>query len=157
MNYEVLAEYLEYRPNFGDFVWKKRTPGNKSIKVGEVAGYTRPDGYRNIRFNGELYLQHRLVWLAETGAFPEQLVDHIDGNPSNNLYSNLRDVSHARNMQNRTKAARHNQTGLLGVHKQGTRYVARIVRGGVKKHLGSYGTAEEASEEYKKEKAKLEF
>ena len=43
------------------------------------------------------YLAHRLAWLYVTGSWPSQDIDHIDGDPTNNRFANLREVTHQEN------------------------------------------------------------
>jgi malate synthase len=44
-----------------------------------------------------------LVWFITYGKFPDGVIDHLDGDPSNNRIENLRDVPQRVNMQNRKK------------------------------------------------------
>lgn len=65
-------------------------------------------------------------------------VDHIDHNPSNNAWANLRAADYAINGKNHPKTVR-NKTGFVGVsRKSDGKYVARIYAN--KKHvfLGSF-------------------
>lgn len=97
---------LEYNSLTGEFRW---------IKSGRVAGYIREDGYKFIRFCGKLYRAHRLAWYFVYGYFPEKEIDHIDGNPRNNIISNLRECSSTQNKYN-TKIRKDNTSGVKGIH-----------------------------------------
>ena len=58
---------------------------------------------------------HRVIWEMLNGPIPSGLViDHIDGNPFNNLISNLRVVTQAVNTRNK-KLYSTNTTGIAGV------------------------------------------
>ena len=62
----------------------------------------KASGYVDVTIKDKHYKMHRLVCAAFHGPSPskeEIFVDHIDGNPSNNQATNLRWVSHARNIQ----------------------------------------------------------
>ena len=62
----------------------------------------KTSGYVEVCIKKKKHKMHRLVCEAFHGPSPskeEIFVDHIDGNPSNNKASNLRWVSHARNVQ----------------------------------------------------------
>ena len=47
--------------------------------------------------------------------FLPKIIDHIDGNPSNNNLDNLREASHAENMRN-SKIPTSNSSGFKGVY-----------------------------------------
>lgn len=93
---ERLKELFYYDPLSGEFTRKKYMFGAKKNKVGNV----RHDGYKRICIDYVSYLAHRLAWLYMTGEMPDDVIDHIDGNPSNNAFHNLRKVSQKLNVQN---------------------------------------------------------
>jgi hypothetical protein len=107
------------------------------------------NGYRQIGFKSKKYLSHRVAWFLHYGCWPNNDVDHIDGNPSNNKISNLRDVSHSKNLQNRKSATIRNKTGFLGVVKRCNKFAAHIHRDGKQIYLGRFDTAELAHQAYK--------
>lgn len=76
-------------------------------------------------------------------------VDHIDGDGLNNRRSNLRVATKAQNQHNQ-RLARHNTSGFKGVgwHKRVGKWAARITLQGKMRHLGYFGTPEEASAAY---------
>ena len=142
-----LKELLSYDPESGVFVRIKTT--SKKIKIGAVAGTFRPDGYQVITINGAKFLAHRLAWLYMAGAFPPDQIDHIDQNPSNNRFNNLRAVTGSENQHNR-KMTCTNTSGFKGVSydKPGKKWKANIALNSVLKHLGLFLTPEEASAAY---------
>jgi hypothetical protein len=96
--------------------------------------------------------QRQIALHREINATPAELVtDHIDGDKLNNTRANLRSVDRKKNSQNRKMHAG-NISGFKGVtyHKPSGRYAARITVGYKQKHLGMFGTAEEAAECYAK-------
>lgn len=106
---------LDYNKTTGDFTWKV-SRGKRGAKIiGTVAGYTGVDGRKHIRIGNHLYKAHRLAWLYEYGIMPNEEIDHIDGNPSNNLISNLRLCNSSQNKFN-TKKRTDNKSGVKGVH-----------------------------------------
>lgn len=107
---ERLRELLHYDPATGRFSWRDH-------RAGETAGHICR-GYRTLWIDKYPHRGGRLAFLYMTGRFPLYCVDHIDGDPSNDCWSNLREATHAENMRNR-KRAKHNQTGLKGVYPDG--------------------------------------
>jgi len=111
-----LKEVLDYDTDTGIFIWKERVKSDDAWLSwgGKVAGCTRHDGYISIRVDDKQYLAHRLAWLYTHGYLPENDIDHINGNTGDNRISNLREVSHACNMQNQ-KIRSTNKSGITGV------------------------------------------
>ena len=144
---ERLREVLDYDPETGVFVWRIRT--SNCVKVGDVAGGLRLDGYFAIGLDGRTYLAHRLAWLWVHGHWPQYGIDHIDGDVENNRITNLRDVDQSTNMQNVKKACVNNKTsGLLGSHPSGKKWRAQITVGGKIHYLGTFDTQELAYAAY---------
>jgi hypothetical protein len=153
---DVMSEFLQYNKDEGSFIWKK-SPCNK-IKVGSAAGSVAKDGYLRVIFRRRQYQLHRVVWLFEKGAWPKYEIDHIDGNRSNNHISNLRDVTHSVNLQNKKSVNKSNRSsGLLGVswNKSVAKWQASICLNGSAKYLGVFDSAIEAHETYLHHKRKI--
>lgn len=150
MNTELTSEQvrllLGYCSTSGVFTWLRKPC--KAIHAGSVAGGYHPDGYIVIRIDGRLYKAHRLAWLHFYGEWPSLSIDHINGQRSDNRIANLRYVTHQQNMENRRVAHKGSKTGLLGVHLNYGRFVARIRVKGALKHLGSFSSANEAHQAY---------
>lgn len=153
MKREDLISILNYDSITGVFYWKKAN--SKRIKVGDIAGYINPEGYRIIRINGKNHRAHRLAWLIVHRASPICQIDHKNGNRSDNRIDNLRDVSGNINQQNTRKAKVSNSCGFLGVTRKKTCYQTSIYVDKKRIHLGSFHTAEEAYLTYIKAKRKL--
>jgi len=152
-----LMELLEYFPLTGIFVWRARSSTFSRIKIGDIAGNITHQGYVCIKIDRRLYFVHRLAWLYMTGAWPENQIDHIDGNPSNNRWHNLRDATNSENQQNLRTPHSDNKCGLLGVskHKDSKKWIAQIRINGKARHLGYFPTAEIAHAAYLKAKRRL--
>jgi len=144
-----LAQVLRYEPETGLLFWTDKA--HKSVKS-KQAGTPNNLGYIIILFRGKPYKAHRLAWLFTYGNWPEKMIDHIDGDTSNNAISNLRDVDNKTNQCNRHKARIDSKSGLMGASPCRNKWQAQIKRNGVIKYLGVYNTAIEAHEAYKKEK-----
>lgn len=123
----------------GNSVWSKESSGYHIITV-----YVSRKEKRNFRI-------HQLVWYKAHGYIPK-MIDHIDGNKSNNRIDNLREVSRSQNMCNR-KVQRNNVVGYKGVYKRRDQkrlksYMARVFADGAVKFCKSYATAYEAAFAY---------
>lgn len=116
------------------------------MKPGSPAGWRSTGGYYGITINDVKYLAHRLVWLYHTGHFPKMYIDHIDGNPSNNVIENLRECTPRQNSQN--MKSRRSKTGVRGVHPQGDKFFASISIGNKTFRLGTFDTVEKAKAAY---------
>ena len=138
-----LREVLEYNRHTGEF-FNKISRGSRCI-AGRPAGHFRKDGYRVIFIDGISYLSHRLAWLFVYGDWPQNDIDHIDGDPSNNSILNLRDVTHRANRRN-SRLPSDNTSGACGVIfcKRSKRWIARIQDGGLTRHIGAFEEKERA-------------
>ena len=92
---------------------------------------------------------HHIVHFMTSGEVcsPGQVVDHKDGNPTNNRPTNLRCVSQKENLQNRGMNS-NNTSGYRGVTKHRDAYLAQIRVDGVLRNLGRYSTPELAHAAY---------
>ena len=142
-----LIKIFDYDPETGLFKWKK---GGKGRRKDLIAGATEPGRYTKLKINGKSYGAHRVAWCIVTGEDPGDLeIDHDDRNKSNNKFSNLRKATHSQNVCN-FGARKDNKLGIKGVCKKGKSYIANIGRNGKRIHLGSYATAQEAEQAYRK-------
>ena len=98
MNRDFILNIAEYDKANGTLV-RKIARGNK--KAGTVIGSLDAYGYLVAEFNRKKYKIHRLVWLIETGEFPESQLDHVNQKKDDNRFCNLRAVSHKANGKNR--------------------------------------------------------
>lgn len=133
---EYLKELFYY--NGEDLIWKVTKA--KRIKVGTIAGnINKVSGYRVIVVDGKYYKAHRLIWLYHYGSFPDNSIDHIDQNPSNNRIENLRDVTNQENHKNQSKY-KNNTSGITGVYwdKDAGKWRAQGRINGKLMHLGFF-------------------
>jgi len=120
-----LKQILKYFPKTGN--WKRKKTVSSNAKKGEYTGTLNTNGYIVIGINNKLYYAHRLAFLYMDGYFPENHVDHIDKNPSNNKWCNLREVSHQCNTRNRN-TQKNNKSKVSGVYwcKINKKWIAQI-------------------------------
>lgn len=125
-----LAELVNYCAERGEFVAIK-SRGN--IKAGMVLGKPRVDGYVRIGIDGKDYFAHRLAFLWVHGFMPD-VVDHINGDRSDNRIANLRAASVMTNNRNSAKKS-YGKSRFRGVSaRRGGKWRACIRIDG-KKHL----------------------
>lgn len=145
---DLLKEYMYYDQTTGKFTKiKKLHPRDNTVKVGENVGHKSGDGYLHFSFFGKKRKAHRMAWLYVYGYVPDDLIDHIDGNKTNNSMSNLRLATNSQNLANMHKI--NSKTGFRGVYESKYKdkvkgYVAQFN----KKHLGYFKTKEEAAKAF---------
>lgn len=143
---EKLKESVHYDPITGVFIRIKKT--SNRIKIGDVAGSKDHYGYLRFNVQSKVYKAHRLAWLYMTGDWPKLEIDHINCNPADNRFDNLREANRTKNMQNQRHAKGFSKTGVLGASPQRGRYKAQIQVNGNKQHIGMYATPELAHSAY---------
>lgn len=154
-----LLEFVKYDPKSPSGLTWIKTKSNR-IKIGNVAGTKTLSGHWSVHMYGVRMLTHRIVYKIKTGEDPD-IIDHIDGNPSNNRIRNLRSVTKSMNSMNRCIDT-NNRSGIRGVHWSNlrTRWVAEIKYLGKRKFIGSFtnvATAEQALLRYKAKLGILSF
>ena len=132
---ERLKYLLNYDPETGNWTWRNPANHNSRLK-GRSAGNVRNDGYRIIRIDTVPYYAHRLAFLYMTGLMPKEEVDHIDRDPFNNAWSNLREATSSQNKYNR----RYTNGVYRGVYPCGSRWQVQVE--GL--YLGLFDTLDEA-------------
>lgn len=103
---------LSYDPETGVFI---REASVFHSKKGSVAGSSDSYGYRCIKIGSRKFKAHILAFVFMTGSRPPEFVDHINGDPADNRWVNLRACSQSENLRN-TALRSDNKTGLHGVH-----------------------------------------
>ena len=166
----VLDRVFRYKPKTGELIWRVRpvtlfTQGITKDRprtaehacnqwnsrwAGKSAASLKPDGYCYTHFNYQTLLVHRVAWKIMTGADPVE-IDHIDGNRSNNKWSNLRNGTRSDNQRN----AALKSTNTSGYH--GVRFDTRLQRWTAIIQVGTFDSREEAVVARKKVEKALGF
>lgn len=141
-----------YDPHTGILTWKVMFPGR-------TAGTITRSGVPFVKLHLEKldFKAHRLIWVMQTGERPSSKmhIDHIDGNPLNNKWDNLRICDAKRNCQN-SKKPRNNSTGYKGVSMQPDgKYRAYIVQDRKQINLGRFEKIEDAALAYQEAAKRL--
>jgi hypothetical protein len=125
---------------------------NKYHKSGEVDSvFIGPDdgqGYNRVSIRGKKAREHHIVWYLNTGEWPKQPLDHIDGDKSNNHPDNLRLSTHRENTRAYKKVKGGASSKYRGVSKRPGTWVATIHVDDKSKHLGSFTCEKEAALAY---------
>jgi hypothetical protein len=137
----MLREHIDYDHGTGIFRWRTKPLRGD---VGDIATGEDGQGYLRLTICGERHRAHRLAWLYVYGFWPNDLVDHINMDRSDNRIENLRLATKSQNASNSSKRPS-NTTGFKGVTRSRGRYVAQIKANGKVRRIGSYETPEEAS------------
>lgn len=153
-----VLDLLRYEEGSGRLFWKLRPVEyfltDRAAKAwnarwGGAEAFTAVgnNGYKYGAIFNQSMLAHRVIWLLMHGCWPENDIDHVNGNRSDNRAANLRAATRAENMQN--------VGGVRGVRRNHIgRYVAEIQVNGNRFYLGSFAAEEEASIAYQDAKAK---
>ena len=152
---EIIAarvrELLHYDPETGIFVRKTKV-AKSMCNIGDRADRlittSHAAGYYRVFFDAKQHYAHRVAWLYVYGQWPAGEIDHINGNRSDNRIENLREASHAVNMQNVLLPRKHNKSGFLGVSKDKKRWCAAVMLNGKRHRIGAYDSPEEAHKAY---------
>lgn len=137
----------------GELWWKQRRSRTNCTKP---AGCKLSKGYCQIMYKRVHYLGHRLIWLWHGKELIDGLViDHIDGNPSNNRIENLQQISPGENTR-RAEFAQ-NPKGTVSFHKKANKWHVCITKNYKNIYLGLFQTRKEAVEyleNYRNEQAR---
>jgi hypothetical protein len=150
LDIDTLRSLIVYDPETGQFTWKARGVASWDARyAGTLAGRTDGRGYSQIGLMNRNFMAHRMAWAITHGRWPANDIDHIDGNPSNNRISNLREATRSENTQNRTRHT-NNKSGYLGVfwNKQCQKWQAQIMAAGKKRYLGLFDDPRDAHAAY---------
>jgi len=146
---ETLREFFTYNPRTGELRYRKNRAHKwfKSDRLwkawnvqcgGKLAtNINSGHGYRGVSVNQTNYLAHRVIWAMMTGAWPEDEIDHINGDRADNRWSNLRSASRTRNARNMVMHT-NNTSGMTGVHWWKTKRLWQVYGGARENRIVKY-------------------
>lgn len=154
-----VRELLSYDPETGVFTRRVRTAQRHQIgsRADFVITTGTQAGYRRVSIDSQRFQAHRIAWLYVNGDWPAHQIDHLNCDRGDNRIENLRDVSHAVNMQNRRTPRADNVNDCLGVvlMRSNGKWRARLQLNGKGRHIGVYETKEAAHAAYVNAKRQL--
>jgi len=157
---QELLDAVDYDPATGILRW--RVSFANGVKAGDQVGYVNPFGYVITNYKGGgPYLVHRIAYTKVHGTCPP-ILDHRNGDPTDNSIGNLRPATVSQNGQNskRTKPRLValprgvtimpprkyvTKTGEVRFYQRARPYKASVAVSGRKTHLGTFATPDEAA------------
>ena len=156
---ELLLQLLRYEPETGKLFWRARPRemfDNDRLMKRWNTRYANKEAFTCI-LNG-YYVgavlaipckAHRVIWAMETGVWPENDIDHINRNRSDNRFSNLRSATRSENSKN-VCSLPGSTSAYIGVswHRASKRWIAQVSVNGKSVHLGCFNCEIEAAKAY---------
>src|SRR5262245_37502188 len=141
ITHDQLLDLLWYDPETGEFHWHNRGLGRR--KHGRAGSHNR-GAYWLLHLEGRRYMAHRVAWFYITGTWPDQDIDHANGNKSDNRFGNLRSATRTENSAN--SRCRNSKSGIKGVHWNTSKrkWRAQIGYNGRSVWLGAFDDKEDA-------------
>ena len=110
------------------FSYNKETGELRNKATNTIAGsYSIVTGYFSVAIDTVSYTMARIIYIMVTGELPT-VIDHVDGNTTNNKWENLRSITSAQNSWNR---------GLSSLNTSGVKGLRICTDGRAKKYLGN--------------------
>lgn len=171
LSYEYLDRFVSYTESSPTYLeWKVNrcsATGGVIASAGSPAGsFSRGSGYASVMIEGTHYRVNRVIACLHGYDVSGKIVDHIDGNKSNNSIGNLRVIDHCGNNRNQKRRLR-NTSGVTGVRfcnsrdGESAKWLARWYEDGVLKSksfslsvAGSNSAAFNLAVEFRLEKIK---
>lgn len=169
---ETLNKLLICDAEAGKLYWRKRTPDlfedrmqsarhvcarwNARYANKEALVYMNDFGYFVGCVTSIHVRAHRVIWAMETGDWPEDQIDHINHDRTDNRIKNLRSATHIENCKNQT-VSKSNTSGHTGVYwcKWRNKWRVQIMVGGKNKTLGRF--TEKADAIHARKKAEIKY
>jgi hypothetical protein len=157
---DTVKKLLRYDKETGNLFWRRRDRSffsddrqhkiwNTRFAGKEAFTADSGKGYKVGAIMGKRFFAHRVAWAIHNGAWPQDQIDHINGNRSDNRFFNLRPATIAQNLRNRTGDLV-STSKFKGVswHSSRGKWRAVISGDGKYTHLGRFDSEEEAARAY---------
>ena len=137
----LLNQHIAYDANTGE-IFSKQSRGN--IKAGKKLGTKSNDGYMTVHVCGTTMYFHRVAFAFHNGYWPE-MVDHVNGDRSDNRAINLRASNKSLNAKNASAKFGHR---FRGACKRPFGWEVFIRSAGKQIYVGSFKSEFEAAYAY---------
>jgi len=107
-----VLKLFEYKDGFL-YCKEKTNPKSNKLQIGERVGSLTASNYFRTKINYKEQFVHKIIFLMHYGYTPK-IVDHIDGDTTNNKIENLRAATISQNQHNRSKQ-KNNTSGFKNV------------------------------------------
>lgn len=149
---DEIMRRLDVNLETGACTWVDATKHHRPL-VGLEAGRARAQthngkSYWVIKINGIPYKRAQIVLTVATGRWPEETVDHIDGDSLNDRATNLRHASITQNAWNHKCRAKKSDTPMGVRRLQSGRFQARIAVNKQQQIIGVFDTVQAAEAAY---------
>ena len=131
----------------GRCVWVDATKYHSrlnGLEAGSARGSRSGKSYWIIKINGVPYKRAQIVLMVKTHRWPDDMVDHEDGNSLNDKASNLRHATGLQNAWNHKSRAKKSPLPMGVRQTRPGKYQARIAVKNKQMSLGVFGTIGEA-------------
>jgi hypothetical protein len=125
MTYEIANKYFNYIPETGSIV--RILPSIRSngriygFGINKDACTKTTNGYLKCHLSHDgvthVILAHRLAWLLHYSCHPKDMIDHINGDKSDNRIDNLREADASLNQRNRHKKTGKDKDLPIGIYR----------------------------------------
>lgn len=142
ITYDLLHEMFRYED--GHLYWKFKP--NRQIRLGQKAGTVNSSGYVVVTINGKKYVAHRLIWLMH-GREEAPMIDHINGDKTDNRIENLRAADNSKNQMNSKAIRANNKSGYKGVSWCNTyqKWIGQVWKNGECHKIGRFDDKEQCA------------
>lgn len=112
---------------------------------GRQLGSKHSSGYITLSIDRRNVGAHRVAVALMTGKYPEQDVDHINGDRGDNRWENLREATRSQNLMNRKPNSGRSLPKNVYLHKPSGRFIVKMKISGVTTHFGYHDDLEFAT------------
>lgn len=157
---ELNAKMLHKKFHYSNGKLFHKTSPAANVKIGDVVGCDNGDGYWVTTIDSKRYKIHQLIFMMFFGYIPK-CIDHINRDPSDNRFANLRAVEPSYNQVNTTKRinfdGKKTSSEFKGVcwNKKNSNWMSKISKHGKQIYLGSFKHEIDAARAYNEKAIEL--
>ena len=160
LSMEVINALFFIDADNGKLYWKNVDKAHKQLNGFEAGGPvpSNKKQYWVVTINKQKYKRSHIIIMASTGLWPENQVDHINGDSLDDRKDNLRHATELQNAWNHKKRKRRSELSAalpMGVRRNGCGFAARIGYKGKLINIGTYKTVDDAASAYKEKRSEL--